>query len=77
MPALDAALAAEVERWIARDPDHETRAELDALVAQGAGAELRGRFSGRLRFGTAGLRGEMAAGPARMNRLVEIGRAHV
>ncbi|MDH3227796.1 MAG: phospho-sugar mutase [Thermoleophilia bacterium] len=70
MPALDAALAAEVERWIARDPDHETRAELDALVAQGAGAELRGRFSGRLRFGTAGLRGEMAAGPARMNRLV-------
>jgi phosphomannomutase len=32
--------------------------------------ELRDRFAGRLRFGTAGLRGAVAAGPNRMNRAV-------
>ena len=36
----------------------------------GAAAELRDRFAGRLRFGTAGLRGAVAAGPNRMNRAV-------
>ena len=43
--------------------------------AGGAGAtgpldELRDRFAGRLEFGTAGLRGVVAAGPNRMNRAV-------
>ncbi|HYB16656.1 MAG TPA: phospho-sugar mutase [Streptosporangiaceae bacterium] len=33
-------------------------------------AELRDRFGGRLEFGTAGLRGVVAAGPNRMNRAV-------
>ena len=32
--------------------------------------ELAARFSGRLTFGTAGLRAEVGAGPLRMNRLV-------
>jgi phosphomannomutase len=36
----------------------------------GALAELRDRFAGRLEFGTAGLRGVVAAGPNRMNRAV-------
>jgi phosphomannomutase len=36
----------------------------------GALAELRERFAGRLEFGTAGLRGVVAAGPNRMNRAV-------
>ncbi len=36
----------------------------------GALAELRDRFAGRLTFGTAGLRGVVAAGPNRMNRAV-------
>jgi phosphomannomutase len=35
-------------------------------------AELQDRFSARLQFGTAGLRGGMAAGPNRMNRAVVI-----
>ncbi len=36
----------------------------------GAIAELRDRFADRLHFGTAGLRGVVAAGPNRMNRAV-------
>ncbi len=39
-------------------------------VAELALAELRDRFAGRLEFGTAGLRGVVAAGPNRMNRAV-------
>jgi len=44
----------------------------DAGTAEdaGAGAELRDRFADRLHFGTAGLRGVVAAGPNRMNRAV-------
>ena len=37
---------------------------------RGRPRELRDRFAGRLRFGTAGLRGAVAAGPNRMNRAV-------
>ncbi len=36
----------------------------------GAAAELADRFAGSLQFGTAGLRGELGAGPNRMNRAV-------
>ena len=62
--------------WMAQDPDEATRAELDALLAlvdtgsEQAAADLAERFSGRLQFGTAGLRGAMGAGPQRMNRVV-------
>jgi phosphomannomutase len=68
---LDAAHA-----WMAQDPDEETRDELSALItAAGAGsddalADLHSRFDTRLAFGTAGLRGEIAAGPNRMNRVL-------
>ncbi|MBO3745175.1 phospho-sugar mutase [Streptosporangiaceae bacterium NEAU-GS5] len=59
---------AEVAReWIAQDPDPETRAELEGLLDdEGA---LRDRFAAKLEFGTAGLRGELGAGPNRMNRV--------
>jgi len=64
--------------FIAEDPDPGTRAELEALlkrVASGdeaARRDLDDRFSGPLEFGTAGLRGRVEAGLARMNRLVVI-----
>lgn len=71
-PATDPVLAAALA-WIDQDPDAETRAELEALIAAGtpeALADLHDRFDTRLAFGTAGLRGEIAAGPNRMNRVL-------
>jgi phosphomannomutase len=59
-----------VEAWIADDPDPVDRAELRSLLDSGSSAELQDRFAGRLTFGTAGLRGVVAAGPNRMNRAV-------
>jgi phosphomannomutase len=75
----EAELRAVIEAWIADDPETGDRVELQALLDRafadadgtgGAEAELRNRFAGRLRFGTAGLRGVVAAGPNRMNRAV-------
>lgn len=62
--------------WRDQDPDAVTRAELDAMITAaeagdaGATADLAARFAGRLDFGTAGLRGELGAGPTRMNRVL-------
>ncbi|MFD3330724.1 phospho-sugar mutase [Streptomyces sp. NPDC058701] len=58
--------------WLAEDPDPETAAELAALLDGGDTAGLADRFAGTLQFGTAGLRGELGAGPMRMNRAVVI-----
>ncbi|MFI6770361.1 phospho-sugar mutase [Streptomyces sp. NPDC050355] len=64
------------QAWLAEDPDPETRDELSKLVEAagdpGTTAELAARFAGTLQFGTAGLRGELGAGPMRMNRAVVI-----
>jgi phosphomannomutase len=72
---ITAHLRARVEAWIADDPDPDTVAELRELLAAAdtdpnAADELMDRFDGSLEFGTAGLRGEVAAGPNRMNRVV-------
>ncbi|NHC43901.1 phospho-sugar mutase [Motilibacter aurantiacus] len=56
--------------WLAEDPDPATRGELQALLAEpDPAAALGDRFTARLEFGTAGLRGALGAGPNRMNRL--------
>ncbi|BDZ45856.1 phospho-sugar mutase [Naasia aerilata] len=72
----DEELIAAAGRWIAQDPDEETRAELEALVDaardgdESALADLHDRFDTRLTFGTAGLRGALGGGSNRMNRVV-------
>ncbi|GGW84888.1 phosphomannomutase [Streptomyces malachitofuscus] len=68
----DDALIAQAQAWLAEDPDPDTREELARLIDAGDRAELEARFSGTLQFGTAGLRGELGAGPLRMNRSVVI-----
>jgi phosphomannomutase len=76
---IPAGLRSQVEAWIREDPDPGDRGELLALLtvcehggerAQEALDELTDRFAGRLQFGTAGLRGQVGAGPNRMNRAV-------
>ncbi len=67
---MNAELLAQAKAWHAQDPDPETRAELATLIAAENEPELQSRFSARLAFGTAGLRGELGAGPNRMNRVL-------
>lgn len=76
MAPISTELATAVEAWRAQDPDPATVAALDALVTAAqsgdadARAELESAFAGPLSFGTAGLRGRLGPGPARMNRVV-------
>ncbi|NUK19476.1 phospho-sugar mutase [Streptomyces lunaelactis] len=65
-------LIARASAWLDEDPDSETRDELGKLIAARDLDELAARFGGTLQFGTAGLRGELGAGPMRMNRAVVI-----
>lgn len=63
-------------RWLAQDPDPETRAELQSLLNEvesgntDAQQALNDRFATRLQFGTAGLRGRLQAGSNGMNRVL-------
>lgn len=65
-------LRADVLEWITNDPDPASRDELYRLLdgLPDSHEELADRFSGRLTFGTAGLRGEVRAGPNGMNLAV-------
>jgi phosphomannomutase len=71
-------LIAAARELLAEDPDAETRAELEALVSRAEGGDeaarrdLADRMAGPLAFGTAGLRGRVEAGLARMNRLAVV-----
>ncbi|WP_217133761.1 phospho-sugar mutase [Leucobacter chinensis] len=66
------------ERWAAQDPDRATKAEVEATInliptgVEEAAQSIVDQFGTRLTFGTAGLRGEIGPGPARMNRQVII-----
>ncbi|MCX4643551.1 phospho-sugar mutase [Streptomyces sp. NPDC055059] len=68
----DTELLARAEAWLAEDPDPETREELAKLIESADTKALAERFAGTLQFGTAGLRGELGAGPMRMNRSVVV-----
>ena len=74
--SLTSELAASARAWRDQDPDTVTAEELDLLIVaaeagdETAAADLASRFAGRLAFGTAGLRGELGAGPMRMNRVL-------
>jgi phosphomannomutase len=58
--------------WVAGDPDPETRAQVETLIAAGDSEALEPLFGQPLTFGTAGIRGPVGPGPARMNRATVI-----
>lgn len=69
---MESALFDRARTWLAEDPDPDTRDELGKLLDAEDAEEIAARFGGTLQFGTAGLRGELGAGPMRMNRAVVI-----
>ncbi len=56
--------------WMSQDPDQDNRREIEQLLDSGDTQTLADLFTGRLAFGTAGLRARLGPGPNRMNRLV-------
>ncbi len=63
-------LSERAKLWLAGDPDELTRREVETLLAAGDELGLAACFEPALAFGTAGLRGAVGAGPARINRAV-------
>lgn len=67
-----AALESLVQAWLETDKNETTHAEIRSLWESGNTVELERRLRNRIGFGTAGLRGRMEAGFARMNDLIII-----
>lgn len=61
-----------VKEWLRLDPNPVTKGEIRKLWDEGDTSELEKRMRTRIAFGTAGLRGKMEAGWARMNDLTII-----
>src|SRR5690606_39855224 len=76
MTATAAERLNQARAWLRQDRDAETRDELAGIITRAANgeaaaiADLDDRFGSRLAFGTAGLRGAIAAGSNRMNRVL-------
>jgi|tagenome__1003787_1003787.scaffolds.fasta_scaffold20882096_2 phosphomannomutase len=76
--SLSSTLRDEAFRWMADDPDPDTKAELQRVVANAMGGapgavdDLADRMNGTLTFGTAGLRGPVRAGSNGMNTAVVV-----
>jgi phosphomannomutase len=70
---MNPTLRAEVQAWIADDPDPKPAAQLQSLLDAEDETALSKYFNGFLQFGTAGLRGPIGPGPSCMNRAV-VGR---
>jgi hypothetical protein len=69
MASFDSILE-QAKKYVDWDPNVETKQFVADAIAQGNTAELTTMFTGRLQFGTAGLRAAMGAGYNRMNELV-------
>ncbi|EUC54950.1 phosphoglucomutase/phosphomannomutase, alpha/beta/alpha domain protein [Rhizoctonia solani AG-3 Rhs1AP] len=69
---MDSQIQAKIEEWLAYDKNAVTRAEIESLRDAGNVEELKRRLVKRIEFGTAGLRGRMAAGFSCMNDLIVI-----
>ncbi|CAG9760995.1 unnamed protein product [Ceutorhynchus assimilis] len=65
-------LKAKVNEWLLWDKNQDTLDEIKKLVSENDTSELAKKLHHRLAFGTAGLRGKMAAGYSCMNDLVII-----
>lgn len=63
-------LLVQARAWLAQDPDPVTREQIQQLLDTGNLSDLEKAFWPRIAFGTAGLRGEIGGGPARMNRVL-------
>lgn len=73
-------LIARAKDWAAQDPNQDTVLALNRTIFMAKRGDatairsLKDGFCGRIKFGTAGLRGELGPGPARMNRVL-VGQA--